>query len=239
MQQNLEEIMNQTEQLIDVGRAYINALKKLDKNHPEEVAHILDIFNCVHPDHGYHLGIYIEGPWPEDAVTHRCDQSWFHCYHGNEEPIMSRPYSSNKWNDRDYKSVPYLRFTFEMFLHLSIDPTPMGAWQAYLLSVSKTVLPFSGITYYTKRLLIFQREQLKDIRSLGFKKIEGLNNLETDLFPKIKIDGNKAVVSSCYWSDWGGLFRESVEITFLENGKVKIGDFTQENIFEYDVGSRF
>ena len=115
----------------------------------------------------------------------------------------------------------------------------VGAWQAYLLSVSKTVLPFSGITYYTKRLLIFQREQLKDIRSLGFKKIEGLNNLETDLFPKIKIDGNKAVVSSCYWSDWGGLFRESVEITFLENGKVKIGDFTKENIFEYDVGFRF
>ena len=47
--------MNQTEQLLKVGRAYIDALNKLDRNQPEKVAHILDILDCVHPEPGYHL----------------------------------------------------------------------------------------------------------------------------------------------------------------------------------------
>ena len=54
--------MNQTEQLLKVGRAYIDALNKLDRNQPEKVAHILDILDCVHPEPGCHLGIYIEKP---------------------------------------------------------------------------------------------------------------------------------------------------------------------------------
>lgn len=223
----------------NVGKAYINALNKLDENHPENVNHILDILDCVHPDPGYNFGIYIEEPWKEGPVTHRCDQSWFHCYQGIEEPIMRRPYGFDKWKDGDSENVLYLRFTFEMFLHLSIDPTPMGVWQAYLLCISKTVLPFSGILYYTKRELIFQREQFKYIHFLEVQEIESLYNLETDLSPKVSIDGNKAVVSCCYWNDWGGLFREYVEITFLENGKVKIGDFTNENYFKYDLGIRY
>ena len=77
----------------------------------------------------------------------------------------------------------------------------MGAWQAYLLCISKTVLPFSGSLYYTKRLLIFQREQLEGICSFGELEMEGLYNIKKDLFPKVTIDGNKAVVSCCYWSD--------------------------------------
>ena len=231
--------MNQTEQLIEVGRAYIDALNKLDESRPEEVGHILDILNCVHPDPDFHFGIYIEEPWLEGAVTHRCDQSWFQCYQGIEEPIMRRPHSFDKWEDGDSENMLFLRFTFEMFLHLSIDPTPMGAWQAYLLCISKTVLPFSGILFYTKRKIIFQREQFIDIPSLEDQEIEDLYHLKTDLSPKVTTDGNKAVVSCCYWNDWGGLFRESVEITFLENGKVKIGDFVEENYYEYDLGVRF
>ena len=43
LQKNLDEFMNQTEQLIEVGRAYIDALKKLDKNHSEDVAYIRDL----------------------------------------------------------------------------------------------------------------------------------------------------------------------------------------------------
>lgn len=228
--------MNQTEQLIEVGRAYIDALNKLDEDHPEGVTNIIDILNCVHPDPGYHLGIYIEEP-PTDF--HGCQQSWFHCYQGNEEPFMRRPYSSEKWEDGDSENMLFLRFTFEMFLRLSIDPTHMGIWQAYLLCISKTVLPFSDRMYYTKRELIFQREQLKDISSLEKSEIEELYNLKIDLFPKVTMDGNKAVVSCCFWSDWGGLFRESVEIKFLGNGKLIIGNFIDENYYKYDFGVYF
>ena len=117
--------MNQTEQLIKVGTAYIAALNKLEESHPEHVSQILDILNCIHP--GYYLGVYIEEPWYGGAVTHRCDQSWFHCYQGEEEPIMRRPYKFEKWKDGDSDNMLYLRFTFQMFNHLTADLSPMGA----------------------------------------------------------------------------------------------------------------
>lgn len=229
--------MNQTDQFITFGRLFIGALNNLQEDHPETVFPIIDMLDCVHADPGYHLGIYIEGAPPR--IFHGCQQSWFHCYQGIEEPIIRRPYGFDKWEVGDSENMRILRFTFEMFLHLSIDPIPMGAWQAYLICISKTVLPFSGRKYYTKRELIFQREQLKDICSLEVHEIESLYNLETDLSPKVLIDRNKAIVSCCYWSDWGGLFRESVEIAFLGNGKLKIGDFTDENYYKYDWGVRF
>lgn len=84
--------MNQTEQLLKVGRAYIDALNKLDRNQPEKVAHILDILDCVHPEPGCHLGIYIEKPSPNEAPSHMCDQAWFICCRDKHSPIKRIPY---------------------------------------------------------------------------------------------------------------------------------------------------
>ena len=84
--------MNQAEHFIKIGRAYVDALNSLSMDHPEKVAHILDILDCVHPEPGYHLGIYIEKPSPNEAPTHMCDQAWFMCYKGNHSPIMRMPY---------------------------------------------------------------------------------------------------------------------------------------------------
>ena len=131
--------MNQTEQLIEVGRAYIDALNRLDREHPESVTHLLEIFDCVHPDPGYHLGVYIEKPSPNEAPTHRCDQAWFVCYKGKYSPIIRRPYRSKHGGVYHLGDVCYLRFTFDFFNHLYVEPTIMGAWQAYLLSIGKNL----------------------------------------------------------------------------------------------------
>ena len=121
--------MNQTEQLIEVGRAYIDALNRLDREHPESVTHILDILDCVHPDPDYHLGVYIEKPSPDEAPTHKCDQAWFVCYKGDYSPIIRRPYRSKHGGVYNYGTMCYLRFTFDFFNHLYVEPTVMGAWQ--------------------------------------------------------------------------------------------------------------
>jgi hypothetical protein len=174
--------MNQTEQLLKVGRAYIDALNKLDRNQPEKVAHILDILDCVHPEPGYHLGIYIEKPSPNEAPSHMCDQAWFICYRGNHPPITRMPYRRKNRGVYNYGDMCYLRFTFDFFNHLSIKPTTMGAWQAYLLSIAKTLLPFSGGLYYTKRKLIFSHEQLRDIFLLShWERMPELANLKADV----------------------------------------------------------
>ena len=211
----------------------------MEEDHPESVSRVLNILDCVHADSGYHLGIYIEEPGKGFSVTHRCDQAWFHCYQGDEEPIMRRPYGSHKWDDGN-ENMCYIRFTFEMFNHLNVDPTPMGAWQTYLLCISKTVLPFSGGLFYTKRQLVFIREHLSKVGSFwSIIEIPELLNLKEDVSPSVTIEGNIATVSCCYWNDWGGLIREYVPITFKENGKVAIGDFKQENLYKYDCGIMF
>lgn len=221
--------MEQVQRMIDVGIAYLDAIKNLKENQPQNVSLILVILNCIHPAQDYHFGIYIEEPAPFDAVTHACNQSWFHCYQGKEEPIMRRPYNSSDWKNG---------FTYEMFEHLAIEHSPMGAWQAYLLCIAKTLLPFSGISYYTKRKLIFSNDQLRDIRPLFRKKIPELEKFENDVAPSVTLDGDTALVSCCYWNDWEGLIREYVPFVF-ENDRVRIGDFRQKVLYKYDIGIRF
>lgn len=230
--------MDQIDQLINVGTAYLRALSNLKENRPQDVARILDIFDKVHPDPDYRFGIYIEEPWEDEAPTHACDQSWFHCYQGEEEPIMRRPHKSPKWKDGESDNMLYIRFTFEMFNHLTIEPSAMGAWQAYLLCISKTLLPFSGDLYYTKRDLILDCDQLRKATRMWMLLSKKLLEVKEDISPHVSIEGNQATVSCCYWNPWGGLIRENVPIIF-ENNKVKIGDFWDDTLYKYDCGFRF
>lgn len=232
--------MNQTEQFIKVGTAYVDALNSLSMDHPEKVAHILDILDCVHPEPGCHLGIYIEKPSPNEAPTHMCDQAWFMCYKGNHSPITRMPYRRKSGGYYNFGNMCYLRFTFDFFNHLFIEPTAMGAWQTYLLSIAKTLLPFSGGLYYTKRKLIFTHDQLKDIFLLShWERIPELVNFKADVSPSVQIEDKNAIVSCCHWNDWGGLIRESAKITFF-NGKVYLlEDYDEQVLFKYNCGIRF
>ena len=228
--------MNQTEQFIEVGKAYIDALNKLDIDNTESVAHILDILDCVHPAPGYQLGVYIEDPpRPFCGLT-----SWLCCYEGEKYKIITRPSDLDDYVLYRYSSMTYLRYTFDLFNHLSIKQSDMGAWQAYLISISKTLLPFTSRVYYTKRQLIFSHEQLNDIDLLfDEERTPELTNLDTDVSPSIHFDGKQAMVSCCHWNDWGGLIRENAKITFF-NGRVYLfEDFNEEKLFNYDCGIRY
>ena len=233
--------MNQTEQLIEVGRAYIDALNNLKEDDPETLSPILDILDCVHPDRGYELGIVIEEPSPYAPKNHRCDQVWFFCYQGNLAPITRMTEIMDNGCRYHLGDMCYLRFTFDFFNHLSIEPTAMGAWQAYLLSIAKTLLPFSGRLYYTKRKIIFSTEQLNDVDFIeweDYKKAD-LTNLNKDISPSVHINGKQAVVSCCHWNDWGGLIRERATITFFNDRVYLLDDFEEEELFKYDIGIRF
>ena len=120
---------------------------------------------------------------------------------------------------------------------------------AYLLSIGKTLLPFSGGLYYTKRELVFCHDQLEKIQIIDWEELEhgeldcirhpGLTDLTVDISPSVNFDGKHVVVSCCHWNDWGGLIRESAKITFF-NGKVYLlDDFDEQVLFKYDCGIHF
>lgn len=134
----------------------------------------------------------------------------------------------------------YLRLTFDLFNHLTFEQTAMGAWQAYLLSISKTLLPFSSSSYYTKRELIFTYSQFEDIKlRIDSDRTSELITLNADLSPSVQFKDTQAVVSCCYWNDWGGLFREYAKITFFNDRVYLLDDFEDEKLFEYDCGIRY
>ena len=120
---------------------------------------------------------------------------------------------------------------------------------AYLLSIGKTLLPFSGGLYYTKRELVFCHDQLEKIQIIDCEELEhgeldcirhpGLTDQTVDISPSVSFDGKHVVVSCCHWNDWGGLIRESAKITFF-NGKVYLlEDFDEQVLFKYNCGIHF
>ena len=116
----------------------------------------------------------------------------------------------------------------------------MGFWQAYLLSIGKTLLPFSGHLNYTKRKLVFAHEQLKDI-SLSLQKgsVPELENLDAEVSPSVQIKDKQAIVSCFYWNKWGGLIRESAKITFFYGKVYLLEDFEEQVLIKYDCGIRY
>ena len=60
---------------------------------------------------------------------------------------------------------------------------------------------------------------------------------EYELLPKVDICDNKATVTCCYWNNWKGLVRETVDINFTANqGFDIIEDAKAEIIYSYDCG---
>lgn len=59
-----------------------------------------------------------------------------------------------------------------------------------------------------------------------------------DIMPSVKINGDKAEVSYCYWNDWEGFCRRTIPVE-RRGQSVAIGKPEREVLVEYDCGIRF
>jgi hypothetical protein len=60
-----------------------------------------------------------------------------------------------------------------------------------------------------------------------------------DVAPEIYGENGKYYISCCFWTDFGGLKREFVEVT-IQGSKVKdLFVFDEKTIFEYQCGIMF
>lgn len=124
--------------------------------------------------------------------------------------------------------------------YLSVQQNNMGAWQAYLLHSLWHVLPLFWHGGYDRRHYIFSSEDLykiqfeQEVHSRELKAIFAIENF--DVVPNIAVNENKFYVSCCFWSDWGGLIRETIEITFENNRVTNILHLKYDTIFGYECG---
>ncbi len=152
------------------------------------------------------------------------DSSWFYFVKDEKEATIN-------------KSIG----TKLLFNGIKAKCTTMSAWQIYLLYTADTILPLFWHANYNRREYIFSNDNFKNIRDFHgnklFKNVDVSGIIEEyDLLPKVEINNDKALVTCCYWNNWEGLVRETVEINFTNNQSFKV---KTEIIYRYECGIRF
>lgn len=133
------------------------------------------------------------------------------------------------------------KFSFidETWKNIKVQPCAMGMWQAYLLMTTIHIMPFYWHGGYNERIFIFSPADLKKIpeyKDLDFSRID-----ESKLQPEVTFtqwldDECMGMVSCTYWTEWGGLVRETVIIDMYEDKITAYGPAFNEALLRYDSG---
>lgn len=123
--------------------------------------------------------------------------------------------------------------TCDVFETIIVDDTPMGAMEVYLLYEMWHYLPLFWHANYASRTYIYTQQELMCVRNFHG------NPWFQDVSPVVTQKDGKYYVSCCYWSAFGGLIRELVEIEIKENKVVNILEANYTTLYDYDCGIRF
>lgn len=201
------------------------------------VAHLLQ--DAAKGDYGSIMGILDKASLPEGMSfgIKECEME------SNSLGEESKPFVRTPDGKRKYTIFKYFRF----------EDSVMGAWQAFLLHQLWHYLPLWWHANYDRRIYVYSKEDLP-VTPLGQamvdpglrrymlmmkSNVDSLDMANLDLAPELYYGNGKAYVSCCFWSEFGGLIREYVELTFAE-GMLEDYFFTEEKtLFKYDCGICF
>ena len=192
---------------------FISKINKIvQNNNQDEIDTLFSVLDSLSLRPNYRLGLKLAG---EVGIG---DESWFYTYQ-EDKPIDS--FSSRG---------PESSILFEGII---VEQSAMGAWQAYLLYISSTILPTFWHGGYIRREFFFDRENYKGITSHWAHGV----NIELSKIPQSSVEmrNGKAVVSCSYWNDWRGLVLEDVDIRFEPDGTVRLNPHAKV-LYEYNCG---
>lgn len=165
------------------------------------------------------------------------------------------------------KSKLYIKLSddkqdFDIFKYLNVEHSCMGAWQAYLLYTLWHILPLWWHSNYDSREFVFNKdaamiENLKSAVELAKvknekvdvtllakvikEKYKNINDVAPKVLngPTLFEENDKYYISCCYWTMFGGLIREFVEITIQDNKVKEFFPFKKDTISKFECGIRF
>ena len=193
---------------------FVSKINGIVRNKSQEnIDSLFSVLDCLSLQPGYRLGLKLAG---EVGIG---DESWFYTYQG-ENPVNT---SSCRVPDSS-----------RLFKNIIVEQSAMGAWQAYLLYISPTILPTFWHGGYIRREFFFDREKYKGITSSW---AGGNVDMKLSQIPQSIVDMGEgmAVVSCPYWNDWGGLILETVEVKFNPDGTVSLTPHSKV-LYEYHCG---
>ena len=123
--------------------------------------------------------------------------------------------------------------------NLKFEDSPMGAWQAYLLCQMWHYLPLWWHANYDKRDYIYSREDYLNITHFIDRGFNADVLKDFNVNPEIYGNDGKYYISCCFWTDFGGLKREYVEVSIKDNRVEGMFVFDEKVIYEYQCGILF
>ena len=126
----------------------------------------------------------------------------------------------------------------ELIPYMTVDKSKYGAWDVYLFSKTRNIYPTFWHGGYNIETLLFCNSDLNSIMALrGLAKDVVLNGEKIE--PKVWFDGETAYVNGFYWSEYGGLFKETMKLVFSGSRIVEYETIAKENIYTYQCGIMF
>ena len=129
----------------------------------------------------------------------------------------------------------------EIWDDLTVPFTELGIWQALLLYKVLTFLPKGWHGNYNNHWYVFTQDDMQRIinkyssyKSVDHKMLASYYG-QDDILPSVQIDGDKALVSYCIWTKWGGLCRIVVSVE-RHNDSVIFGEQERQVLVRYDCG---
>lgn len=126
----------------------------------------------------------------------------------------------------------------DIIYQMEVENTIYGAWDVFLFSKARHLLPTFWHGGYNEETLLFDVEDFNLIMSQR-GRCQDVIFRSDDLKPKVYFEGEKVIVECCIWTEWGGLFRETYSIEFSENKVCRFEMIKNENIYQYDCGIMF
>ncbi len=201
--------MSQEEDFIRVARRYIEEIDVIANTSKRDLSQVLSILNCLRISEGWKLGVRFA------EFEDYGDKSWFYCYQGETDTYAEdyRNYveTGNTSGMNYFFQCENFDPIFEIFQHINVEKSPMGAWQAYLLSEATALLPCIWHGAYGSRKFIFSKE---DITSWLFLKDVKRNDVDENFAPQISMDGDVAIISCYYLNTFRGLFYDKATLVF-------------------------
>lgn len=141
--------------------------------------------------------------------------------------------------DKDGKLLTN-NFEEDFWSYLQVEKSKMGAWQAYLISQMWHYLPLFWHANYARQEYVYTQSSKVKFTGLLDDEEESFNSAMStnNVTPNIVKDGDKFIISACYWTIFGGLKREKYVVSFKADN-VDVKWLEAENLFEYHAPIRF
>lgn len=144
---------------------------------------------------------------------------------------------------------------YDVFGALRFENSCEGAWQAYLLHQLWHSLPLYWHANYSRRVYLFTSEDYSYIIHEGIDDGPFIDALTGELIqeeqrePRVEPDlshfnispvvfkgESHYYVTCCYWTEFGGLIREYVELTLSDGYLIDFINFKNTTLYEYNCG---